>query len=99
MQSAIDVGDRLIGIDGGWHNEIVEVIFVAPAGNIGDVRLKNGEEAAVHFMHFRKHNQLTPELNSTACSENNSPCSCPGNKHNTLSYHESSEHDIHSSHT
>jgi hypothetical protein len=50
----VDVGDFLEGISGGWEDEVVKVIFVAPDECYGDVMLENGEDAGVSFCHFKK---------------------------------------------
>lgn len=54
MSDLIDVGDRLVGTGGGWENTFVDVIFVAPDGKSGDIKLENGEDVGVSFINFRK---------------------------------------------
>jgi len=54
MSDLIEVGDQLVGVGGGWEQTVVEVIFVAPDGKSGDIKLENGEDAGVSFVNFRK---------------------------------------------
>jgi hypothetical protein len=54
MEEEVLVGDRYLGIGGGWEDLVVEVIFVAPDGKTGDVLLPDGEDVGVDFRNFRK---------------------------------------------
>lgn len=61
MTTQFNVGDKVIGIAGGWEGVHGEITFVAPSGKIGDMRFPEvteqgvvTTETGIDFRHIRK---------------------------------------------
>lgn len=60
-KQTFNVGDKVIGISGGWEGVVGTIIFVAPSGNIGEIQFPEvteqgvqTTESGIDFRHIQK---------------------------------------------